>query len=573
MLIVEIALRGALVAAATLAFHAAIRHRSPAVRHTVLLVGLGILALLPVEVAVGPRWRPAIGFAPPNPPSSDLLRAMAAIPEPQVGAGPTTAAVSSPVLTPVVATRLGAEPLVVVVALLGSLVCLVARVGGGWSVRRLVARGRSLESDHRITRASREAAAELGLERAHRIIESKECTVPFTAGILTPAVVVPPDFTAWPHPTIRAILLHELAHVRRHDVLTRLVADVACALNWFNPLVWLCARRCASEAEFACDDAVVQARVDPRTYAKQLVRLARAFRGRRILEPTVSFARGALVSRVERLISPPMTLTTVTRSRPVLATAALAALGLLSAAATPRFAAPQFVVSGPTTLNISSGGPEISSNAAGLQARWVVDGRHTGMFITGVVDLDDVLAGLTASDAGSFVIAQESDDRLLTYEWPNAAPPPAWVRESLRLASGQLRRLQPLEGRETPTPSSAPEPPRFPGSTLFGTPARSDDPTARVIQAGWIDNQRRVGVFMRGRWSAMRGRPVSDDRVAWLDAFVWDAGRLTRITISRSARGDLETRMVRDNRPALVDDAALAWAARLVDHVNAAGIP
>lgn len=573
MLIIEIAARGALVATATLALHGTMRRRSPAVRHMVLLVGLAILAVLPLQIAIGPRWRPAIGYAPPNPPSSELLRSMAAIPERRGGGEPTSAAVPSTVVTPVATTRVGSDRLVGLVALLGALVCLVARAGGGWSVRRLVARGRSLESNHRVMRAAREAAADLGLTRAHRVIESKECTVPFTTGILTPCVVVPPDFTTWHRSTIRAILLHELAHVRRHDVLTRVVADVACALNWFNPLVWLCARTCASEAEFACDDAVVQARVDPSVYAKQLVKLARAFRGRRILEPTVSFARGALVSRVERLISPPTTLTTVTRSRPVLATAALATLGILSAGATPRFAAPQFMVSGSSTLNISSGGPEISSNAAGLQARWVVDGRHTGMFITGVVDLDDVLAGLTSSDAGSFVIAQESDDHLLTYEWPNAAPPPAWVRESLRLASGQLRRLQPLGGQETPTASSAPEPPRFPGSTLFGTPARSDDPTARVIQAGWIESQRRVGVFMRGRWNSVRGRPVTDERVAWLDAFVWDAGRLTRITISRSARGDLETRMVRDNRPALVDEAALAWAARLVDHVNAAGVP
>ena len=48
-----------------------------------------------------------------------------------------------------------------------------------------------------------------------------------------------------------AVLLHELAHVRHHDCLAQIVAQLACAPHWFNPLVWLCARRVRGERELA----------------------------------------------------------------------------------------------------------------------------------------------------------------------------------------------------------------------------------------------------------------------------------------------------------------------------------
>src|SRR5262249_25456458 len=74
------------------------------------------------------------------------------------------------------------------------------------------------------------------------------------------------------------VLSHELAHVARHDWLLQMCAEVARALYWFHPLVWLAAAQLRQEGERACDDAVLLSGVAPATYAKQLLDLARTLK-------------------------------------------------------------------------------------------------------------------------------------------------------------------------------------------------------------------------------------------------------------------------------------------------------
>jgi beta-lactamase regulating signal transducer with metallopeptidase domain len=75
-----------------------------------------------------------------------------------------------------------------------------------------------------------------------------------------------------------AVLLHERAHVARHDTLVALLGDLACAVYWFHPLAWLVARRARLERERACDDAVLNAGVAADDYASAIVGVARSSR-------------------------------------------------------------------------------------------------------------------------------------------------------------------------------------------------------------------------------------------------------------------------------------------------------
>jgi uncharacterized protein (TIGR03435 family) len=70
------------------------------------------------------------------------------------------------------------------------------------------------------------------------------------------------------------VLLHELAHIDRHDCLTQTLAAVACAMYWIHPGVWWVAARLRAERELACDDRVLTAGEDAREYAGHLLELA-----------------------------------------------------------------------------------------------------------------------------------------------------------------------------------------------------------------------------------------------------------------------------------------------------------
>jgi hypothetical protein len=96
-------------------------------------------------------------------------------------------------------------------------------------------------------------------------------TLPVVWGIFRCRVLLPAAAPQWSGEQLRSVLLHELGHIQRRDTMAQLLAQIACALYWFNPLVWFAAWRLGVERERACDDLVLASGVRPSAYAGHLL--------------------------------------------------------------------------------------------------------------------------------------------------------------------------------------------------------------------------------------------------------------------------------------------------------------
>ncbi|HEY1807753.1 MAG TPA: M56 family metallopeptidase [Acidobacteriaceae bacterium] len=183
-----------------------------------------------------------------------------------------------------------------------SLLALARVAAGLWQVRRI----------RRSCREVRVADLDpvLGelfadLKRPVRLLVSDQGRVPAAMGFRHPVVVLP----AWslrdlPVDQLRHILIHELAHIRRHDDWTNLVQKIARAVFFFHPAVWWIDARLSLEREMACDEAVLAATGNPHAYAGCLIDLLErgcARRGWTMAQAAVARARDASV-RIARIL-------------------------------------------------------------------------------------------------------------------------------------------------------------------------------------------------------------------------------------------------------------------------------
>jgi beta-lactamase regulating signal transducer with metallopeptidase domain len=148
----------------------------------------------------------------------------------------------------------------------------------------------------------RKLQEELGVGRCVRLLRCSSGSMPVTWGWRRPAILLPFVADTWDEDRRRVVLLHELAHIRRGDCLTQLVARIACVLLWFNPLVWVAAQRMRVEREHACDDSVLEARCEPSEYAGHLVEIAFASRPFPIATAIAVARSSALERRVAAIL-------------------------------------------------------------------------------------------------------------------------------------------------------------------------------------------------------------------------------------------------------------------------------
>ena len=280
-MLIAVALKTTLLFATAVLVCRLLASRSSACRHLLWTLTLALSLVMPFAAIMLPSW-----FA-------------VAVPWLDAGLGtPSAAAAFAGEAWP-------ARSAITFVWACGVIVLLVRQVFAAAALRRLV-------RDAHPAPAARWMAAWIRIRRDHRVVrevrvlESQRVSSPCTWGVLRPTLLLPACGEDWPESRRRQALLHELAHLRRFDHVSGVVARLACALHWYNPLVWLAARQLKLLQEQACDDAVLRSGGAPSEYAQFLVDLAgQCNDDRELPNPAIGMARPSLLrERVVAILDP-----------------------------------------------------------------------------------------------------------------------------------------------------------------------------------------------------------------------------------------------------------------------------
>jgi beta-lactamase regulating signal transducer with metallopeptidase domain len=182
---------------------------------------------------------------------------------------------------------------------------LAFRLAGGWLVsRRLKSVGLS-SCPALWMRTLDDLRLKAGISRQVRFSISALVQVPTVIGWLHPFILVPASvFTGLTPGQLRALLLHELAHIRRHDYLINVLQTVTETLLFYHPAVWWVSNRIRTEREHACDDVAVSICGDSLVYAHALTIVEEMRQEGRAPAFSMAADGGSLVRRIRRLVSP-----------------------------------------------------------------------------------------------------------------------------------------------------------------------------------------------------------------------------------------------------------------------------
>lgn len=389
----DMAIKGVLLLSVAGVASAMLRRYGAAVRHLVWSLALAGLVVLPVlslalpklQVAILPTWaEPVISSPAPSPvdrtrttPFEPPSAAAASVEKPPIQKGETAVGVSAPPHTsPPSAASLPLNPelqassagtpvasampkspsvhwtaCVLLVWLGGMVLAAVPFITGTliawWRSRQAV----PVDDGRWLTLLSK-LKESLSIRRPVTLLRGSNSDIPFTWGVRRPVIMLPAESDDWSDERRRAVLLHELAHVKRVDCLTQFVAHLALVLHWFNPLAWLAGRIVRIERERACDDLVLSAGLKPSDYAGHLLDIVRTLRSSRCpsLAAVAMARKSQFEGRMRAILDPSRSRRRLTRLgialaiisvvSVVLPISVLQAIGAADAAA-PSVSAPQ----------------------------------------------------------------------------------------------------------------------------------------------------------------------------------------------------------------------------------------
>ncbi len=298
-------LKSLVIAGVTLILLRLTRGRSAAERSLIAHLGLAGLVILPLATLVLPSMRLPMpefvqsGFEAPaariaSRPAASFTAAPVTADAPAMATPATETAAAQPWFTLPHGWERYAYALPVLALLLLTIVALLRLV-------RLRA-GAEVLVDPVWLSALAHAQRRMGMKSGTALLVSDALPSPISWGLARPTILLSADALAATDEA-EAIIAHELAHVSALDWAKLMLARVATAIHWFNPLAWRLAREAHQLREEAADDAVLAANIDAPDYAQLLVRVARhESKGLLLGAHGVAPGKGSLKRRVGRVL-------------------------------------------------------------------------------------------------------------------------------------------------------------------------------------------------------------------------------------------------------------------------------
>lgn len=341
--------KATIILIAALGITLAMQRASAGARHLVWLVTLGTLLLVPAIAA----WAPMrLAILPPAPAAQVRDANPAPVQAPTVlpsnGASPASITTSPSVgvgddnvtrqsNAGVLSRVKGLSGIEAVLAIWAVIVVALGAwlAYGALAVRGIVRRARPLDSQDWLAPLY-EVSDRLSLDEAPRLLRSEDAKMPFACGVIHPTIVLPAECDNWTPDRRLAVLLHELAHVRRHDLIGHTLGRLACAFYWFHPLVWTAAKHLRSESERACDDLALACGARPSDYAEHLLDIVTSVR--HDSTPVVALAmarRKEFEGRMLAILDPELRHSSPSRWQSASLIGSLALIAILVGAAAP----------------------------------------------------------------------------------------------------------------------------------------------------------------------------------------------------------------------------------------------
>ncbi len=200
-------------------------------------------------------------------------------------------------------SRIPLSAALMAVWLVGCTVVAARLLLGHRSLRSMIAASRPVD-DAEASELLDALCAEAGVRRKVALRSTAELSAPLLYGLRWPAVLIPQEWLDSLSPAdLRAVLAHEVAHIKRGDFLENLLQRLAELPLFFHPAAWLAGRRITLAREELCDAAALAKDADPRRYALSLLAAAERVRGE-LAVASVGVAEGkfTLLRRVEAIM-------------------------------------------------------------------------------------------------------------------------------------------------------------------------------------------------------------------------------------------------------------------------------